>query len=275
VIQALRDMGGEVHQHTEAYNRSMSRDLAGTGGRYVATAVVDPFGGKEDIAQLERSLQLPNIVGIGLTTNYGDVTLDDVRFEPIFDAARDHDVPITVHPGGAWPSWQEHLKLDTMFLMHGLGFLLVDAMCIFRMAAAGVFDRWPTVRFMFCQLGGIAPFCCSRWAFHGKQTAMLPAIREGSQPMPRWASISLSDVLSHVWLETHTQDRHALSLVMAEAGDHTIVLGGDFPYTLPDLGMDYTLGELDALELKPEVRRKIECENALTLMGARAQVTAV
>jgi predicted TIM-barrel fold metal-dependent hydrolase len=270
VVAGLRDMAGPTHEHSEAYNRSMSRDLGSTNGRFVATAIVDPFGGKEELAQLERSLKLPHIIGIGLTTNYGDVTLDDSLFEPIFDLARDYDAPVTVHPGGSWPGWQESLKLDTQFLMHGLGFFLVDAMCIFRMAGAGVFERYPTVRFMFCQLGGVAPICCSRWAFHGQQTAMRQEIREGKELMPHWAKLSLSELLSHVWLDTHTQDRHALALVMAEAGDHTIVLGGDYPYTLPNLGMEYTLAELDALGLEAGARGKIEGQNALALMGERA-----
>src|SRR5207253_195151 len=120
------------------------------------------------------------------------------------------------------------LKLDTMFFVAGLGFLLMDAMCVFRMASAGVFDRWPTVRFMFCQLCGVAPFCCSRWDFHAAQTKM---IQKDGALLPTWATTSLSDVLSRVWMETHTQDRHALKLVIDECGDHTIVLGGDYPFT--------------------------------------------
>jgi predicted TIM-barrel fold metal-dependent hydrolase len=45
------------------------------------------------------------------------------------------------------------------------------------------------------------------------------------------------------------------------------VLGGDYPVTAPDLGMHYVQAELDALDLSPEVRRKIERDNALDLLG--------
>jgi predicted TIM-barrel fold metal-dependent hydrolase len=261
--------GRPLHEANEAYNRSLSRDLAADGdGRFLATAVVHPFGGPEDVVQLERSLQLPHIAGIGLVTNYGDVTLDDPRFEPIFAVARDHDVPVTVHPGGAWPSWHAPLRLrDFSFLQGGLGFLLADAMCIFLMAHAGVFDRYPTVRFMFCQLGGVAPFCCGRWASNIQNREAMRG--DGGAP-PTGSNRLLGDILSHVWLDTHSQDRYAMALVLGEAGDHTLVLGGDYPVTAPDRGVDYARAEVESLRLPAEVVRKIERDNALALLGSRA-----
>ncbi len=268
-IFGLRDLGRPIHELTEAYNRGLSRELSAAGGRFVGMAIVDPLGGPEDVGQLERSLQLPSIAGIGLCTNYGDLTLDDPRFEPIFDIARRYDVPVTVHPGQAWPSWVNPLRLlETQFLRAGLGFYLADAMCIFLMANAGIFDRYGGVRFMFCQLGGVAPICCGRWEFQAKQERLLQANLGG--PMPDWVNVDLRDVLSRVWFDTHTQDRWALELVMREAGAHTIVLGGDYPFTEPELGMEYTLAELDALELAPDVRRMIERDNALAFLGSRA-----
>ena len=54
---------------------------------------------------------------------------------------------------------------------------------------------------------------------------------------------------------------------MAEAGDHVIVLGGDHPYTLLEEGIPYTMAELDAIAVSAKTKRKIECENALNLLG--------
>ncbi len=55
---------------------------------------------------------------------------------------------------------------------------------------------------------------------------------------------------------------------MAEAGDHVIVLGGDYPYTLLEDGIPSTMEEIVALNVPVQVRRKIECENALNLLGS-------
>jgi predicted TIM-barrel fold metal-dependent hydrolase len=124
------------------YNRAMSDDLAAHGhGRFLGTAAIDPLSGPEGVRQLERDLALPHIRGIALLTNYGDITLDDPRFTPIFELARAFDVPCTVHPGSAWPSWRDAARLGgSAFLQSGLGYFLADALCIFHMAHAGVFD---------------------------------------------------------------------------------------------------------------------------------------
>jgi predicted TIM-barrel fold metal-dependent hydrolase len=249
------------------YNRAMSEDLAARGeGRFVATATVDPLAGADGVAQLERDLGLPHMRGIALLTNYGDITLDDPRFEPIFALARSFNVPCTVHPGSAWPSWRDAARLgESSFLQAGLGYFLADALCIFHMTHAGVFDRFSDVRFLFCQLGGAAAICCGRWHFHASQ-ARSQAVEIG-QDLPTWARRELTDILAHVWLDSHTQDRHALRLVLEEAGPRSIVLGSDYPVSAPDLGMDYVQSELDALNLPSETRRRIERENAFDLLG--------
>jgi predicted TIM-barrel fold metal-dependent hydrolase len=245
----------------------MSDDLAARGdGRFITTATVDPLSGPEAVVQLERDLQLPRMRGVALLTNYGDLTLDDPRFEPIFELARAYDVPCTVHPGSAWPSWRDAARLgESSFLQSGLGYFLADALCMFLMAHAGVFERFRDVRFMFCQLGGAAAICCGRWHFHAAQAREQAAAL--GRDVPIWARSELGDVLSHVWFDTHTQDRHAVRLVLEEAGAESVVLGGDYPVTAPELGMRYVQAELDALHLSPEARRRIERDNALALLG--------
>jgi predicted TIM-barrel fold metal-dependent hydrolase len=247
------------------YNRAMSSDLDEHGeGRFVMAASIDPLSGSAGIEQLQKDLQLPYVHGIALLTNYGNVTLDDRHFEPIFEMAREYNAAITVHPGSAWPSWRDAARLgESSFLTAGLGYFLADALCIFHMAHAGVFDRYRDVRFMFCQLGGAAAICCGRWNFHRVQALE----QAGKDEVPIWASRSLNEVLSHVWLDTHTQDRHAIRLVIEEVGAQSVVLGGDYPVSPVELGMDYMTAELDALDLDSDARRRIERDNALALLG--------
>ncbi len=272
LIRGLKSLGGSLNENMEAYNRSMSEDLSLTNGQFFGAAVVDPFGGKDAIAQLDRSLSLPSMVAIGLNASYEGISLDDPAFEPIYHVAQHHDVPVLVHPSSVAQSWADTLRLDNMFLRTGLGFFLDDALCIFRLAMNGVFDKYPDVRFMFCQLGGVSPFCCGRWDYSREQARILH--QEKGVPLPSWVNKTLREYLSHVWLDTHTQDRHALSLVIAEAGEHVVVLGGDHPYTPPQGGIPYAMAEVNAMGVSSELKRKIERENALNLLGKRVrQVT--
>ena len=272
LIRGLKSLGGSLNENMEAYNRSMSEDLALTNGQFLAAAVVDPFGGKEAIAQLDRSLSLPALVAIGLNASYEGISLDDPAFEPIFHVARNYDVPILVHPSSVAQSWADTLRLDNMFLRTGLGFFLDDALCIFRLAMNGVLDKYPDIRFMFCQLGGVTPICCGRWEYSREQAKILH--QERGVPLPSWVNRTLGEVLSHLWLDTHTQDRHAMSLVIEEAGEHVIVLGGDHPYTPSDGGIPYAMKEIQAMGASAELTRKIERENALNLLGQRVREVA-
>ncbi len=272
LLDGLGGLGGSLNETVEAYNRSTSEALAPTNGKFLAAASVDPFGGREAIRQLDRSLSLPAMVAIGLITSYGGIALDDPVFAPIFDLAQERDVPILVHPSTFPDAWTQALRLDNVFLKTGFGFFMDDALCILRMATNGTFDKYPKVRFMFCQLGGMTPICCGRWEFHRRQVMRVQ--QERGLPLPSWAKKSLGDYLSRVWLDTHTQDRHALSLVMAEAGAHVIVLGGDHPYTLLEEGIPYTMAELDAIAVSAKIKRKIECENALNLLGPSAGIAS-
>ncbi len=116
LLAGLRALGGSLNETVEDYNRSMSEDLASHNGKFLAAASVDPFGGKEAIRQLDRSLSLPAIVAIGLVASYDGIALDDPVFEPIFDLARDRDVPVLVHPSTVPDQWMKALRLDNMFL---------------------------------------------------------------------------------------------------------------------------------------------------------------
>src|SRR5579862_9052765 len=193
---------------TEAYNRSLSEDLTAMEGRFLGCAVVDPFGGKDEVAQLDRSLGLPNLGGIGLIASYDGIALDDAAFEPIWQVAKARNAPVLVHPSTVAPAWTETLRLDHNVLEAGLGFLLDDALCIMRMALNGTFDRYPDVRFMFCQLGGFAPACCARWDFYRKQHVLMSST--AGQPLPVWARHAFEDYLQRIWVDTHSQDRHIM-----------------------------------------------------------------
>ncbi|HLG69718.1 MAG TPA: amidohydrolase family protein [Chloroflexota bacterium] len=251
---------------TEAYNRSLSDDLERAGqGRFLGAAVVDPFGGKDEVAQLDRSLKLPHIGAIGLVASYEGVALDDPAFEPLWEVAREHNVPVMVHPSLVARRWVDTLRLDHNVLEAGLGFLLDDALCILRLILNGTLDKFPDVRFMFCQLGGFATSCCARWDFHRKQRQLMSST--AGRPVPEWANHALEEYLGRIWLDTHSQDRNILRLALAVAGEHAVVLGGDYPLTLPEDGVLYNMAEIGALGLSPQTTAKIERDNALTLLG--------
>ena len=87
------------------------------------------------------------------------------------------------------------------------------------------------------------------------------------RPVPDWAEHALEEYLGRIWLDTHSQDGPLMRLVMELAGEDVIVLGGDYPLTLPEDGVLHVMKELDRIGASPHVKAKIERENALRLLG--------
>jgi predicted TIM-barrel fold metal-dependent hydrolase len=87
--------------------------------------------------------------------------------------------------------------------------------------------------------------------------------------MPAWAHHTLTEYLSRIWFDTHSQDRHILRLVIDQIGDHGIVLGGDYPLTVPEDGVLHVMAEVSAMGLPPETVGMIEHANARRLLGTR------
>ncbi|MBM2811659.1 MAG: aminocarboxymuconate-semialdehyde decarboxylase [Chloroflexi bacterium] len=270
LLGGLRGLGGSINETCEAYNRSLSEDLSTHDGHLIGAAIIDPFGGAEAVAQLERSLALPTMGAVGLTTSYGDVCLDDPMFEPIFEVARQHNVPVMVHPGSTPEHWLKALRIEQpQFLRSGIGYFLDDSLCVLRLILSGTLDKYSDVRFMFCQLGGLVSIMCGRWANQSASAKELE--RELEIPASPIFERSLGEYLSRIWLDMHTQDRHAIAMVIAEAGDSVLVLGGDHPWTVPERGLPLQMAELEALGVSEETKRKVERENALCLLGPNAE----
>ncbi len=60
-----------------------------------------------------------------------------------------------------------------------------------------------------------------------------------------------------------------MALVLAEAGESSIVLGGDHPWTAVERGLPHAVAELETLPLTKRVRDNVEHANALRLLGGR------
>jgi predicted TIM-barrel fold metal-dependent hydrolase len=66
-------------------------------GRLYANAVVPPWGGKDNLYELERCLKDLGMVGVQLACHYGQLYLDDEAFKPYLKVLNELSVPVMVH----------------------------------------------------------------------------------------------------------------------------------------------------------------------------------
>lgn len=233
-------------------------------GRFVAAAAVDPFGGDEAMRELDQAVEKHGLFGISLATNIDGRQLDDPAYESTFARARDWDMPLWIHPGLVPRSWQEALGLHNRYLNSGVGFLLDDLLCIIKMITAGVFDRWWGVKFVFCQLGGFLPFTIGR--FDQQLFFERRLCEQEGKPRPAYLERRVADYCQAFYVDTHSTDAAAITCALACMTADRIVLGGDYPVSGPEVGLAYTLGQLDKVNLSDADRQKITHDNAAKLL---------
>jgi len=116
----------------------------------------------DEVHRLMRDL---GAKGVQLNTNATGLALDDPRFAPVFDALHEEDATIWMHPQ------RTHLTKDyegEEFARYAtwasMGWPCATTVAMIRMAATGMFDRYPGMRVITHHLGGMIPFFAERAA---------------------------------------------------------------------------------------------------------------
>lgn len=123
-----------------------------SGGRLFATACVPPWGGKENVYELERCVKELGVVGVQLACHYGQLYLDDPVFEPYLKVIERLDIPVIVHHTPLPVEWRS--VIDYTNLRREFGRITDQATAVGRELFSGMFDRMPGLRFVHTMLGG-------------------------------------------------------------------------------------------------------------------------
>ncbi|BBA96347.1 putative amidohydrolase [Actinacidiphila reveromycinica] len=123
-----------------------------SGGRLFATACVPPWGGKENIYELERCVKELGVVGVQLACHYGQLYLDDPVFEPYLKVIEKLDIPVIAHHTPLPVEWRT--VVDYTNLRREFGRIVDQATAVGRELFSGMFDRMPGLRFVHTMLGG-------------------------------------------------------------------------------------------------------------------------
>ena len=121
-------------------------------GRLFATACVPPWGGKENIYELERCVKDLGAVGVQLACHYGQLYLDDEVFRPYLAAIEKLDVPVIAHHTPLPVEWRS--IIDYTNFRREFGRIQDQATAVGRELFSGMFDQLPGLRFIHTMLGG-------------------------------------------------------------------------------------------------------------------------
>lgn len=132
-------------------NDEAAKIVSESNGRLFMTAALPPWGGRENIAELERCLDM-GAVGVQLACHYGQLYLDDEAFIPYLEVLNEKRVPVIVHHTPLPVEWRS--IIDYTNLRREFGRILDQGTAVGRELFSGMFDRFPDLRFVHTMLGG-------------------------------------------------------------------------------------------------------------------------
>ena len=231
-------------------------------GRLFSTACVPPWGGKENIYELERCVNELGVVGVQIACHYGQLYLDDEVFQPYLKVIEKLNIPVIVHHTPLPVEWKS--VIDYTNLRREFGRITDQATAVGRELFSGMFDRMPGLRFVHTMLGGnwfantalLTPHAST------KKEAINRLDPTGGDQIKSYLENNIFFDLTH----PHSWGKDQVECALKVNGADHYMFGSSFPvfYGWMSQGVDFVQNQL---EISDEDRERVLSGNAKRLFN--------
>ncbi|KZM77091.1 amidohydrolase family protein [Cellulosimicrobium cellulans] len=231
-------------------------------GRLFATACVPPWGGKENVYELERCVGELGAVGVQLACHYGQLYLDDPVFEPYLKVIEKLDVPVVVHHTPLPVEWRS--VIDYTNLRREYGRIIDQGIAVGRELFSGMFDRMPGLRFIHTMMGGnwFANTALLTPHASNKDESLTRLDPTGGEKIKSYLENNIFFDMTH----PHSWGKEQVEAALRINGADHYLFGSSFPvfYGWMSQGVDFVKNELD---ISDEDRELVLSGNAARLFN--------
>ncbi len=187
-----------------------------------------------------------------LASSYDGVYLDDDYFEPVFEFAQKHGVPVHVHPQILNPIGSE--RIEDPLLSPVLEYVFDVSMCLGKLMMSGTFIKFPDVKFIFAHYGGVLPVVKERF----DNTYQMLRRREFVKDLGKLPG----DYFKNCYFDTSGSKSPASLLCALEVTDPShIMFGSDYPANQNIPGALDVLGEVGRSPQETELMKYLSLQN--------------
>ncbi len=240
-----------------------------------ATALIDLRLGNDALIEMERTSDWAT--GYSVLTAYeidGRLTfLDDPQFMPFWKKSAELKKPVFIHFGSLYKindkSHQMPGYMNDSMLCAGMGQLMENSLCLSRLVLSGLFDRFPSLKVVMGQLGGMYPFMLDRFEmlYHMHQNgATAKGISVDNPSDTEHFLRNYRNYTDNIYVDTHSMSENAIRCAVEILGEDKILYGSDLPITPPQWGIERGIQEIQNSKLSRHVKEKIFSINAQTLL---------
>ena len=231
-------------------------------GRIFSTACVPPWGGKENIYELERCVKELGAVGVQLACHYGQLYLDDEAFRPYLKVINDLNIPIVAHHTPLPVRWESLYEYTN--LRRELGRVTDQATAVGREVFSDLFDELPNLKLIHTMYGG-------NW--FAAQNLLMPHKPKKKEAMLRLNVNDAERIKSHVdnnifFDMTHPASwgKDQIECAIKVCGADHLLFGSSFPvfYNWMEDGVNFVK---NTIEVTDEERELMLAKNAIKMFN--------
>jgi aminocarboxymuconate-semialdehyde decarboxylase len=216
--------------------------------RFVGTATLPTQDVSLSIQELKRGVTELGHKAVLLPTNVDGVYLGDHKFWPLWEAIRELDIAVFIHPEGIRDPWYHKFAL-----WNSIGQQIEEAKVAASIIYEGLLDAVPGLKIVIAHGGGYFATCMGR----------LDRNVEKAETRVNIGHKKPSDYLRHFYYDTCVYDPLALQTLFKRVGADRILLGADYP-----VGDTDPVGEVKkAVTLSNEDLRMVAGGTAAKLLG--------
>lgn len=199
-------------------NDGFAELIAANPERFAAWAFLPMQDPVAAAAELRRCVQDLGFIGGHVASNVRGSYLPDERFYPIFDCAKELDVPLFLHP--ADPPGKDRTREYELTVV--AGYLFDSTINIFRMICSNFLDRYSSVKFVCAHTGAFSLMLRNRMQREVDTNETL------SHTLPR----KVGDYLRTLYFDTVCFEPEYLRLATSLVPAENLLLGSDAPFPL-------------------------------------------
>jgi len=222
--------------------------------RFAGAAAALPMNNMDAaLKELDRAINDLHLKGVQVFTSVNSKPLDSPEFMPLYEKISQYDLAIWIHPlsheNQPFYPVDQGSKNDFGNI---IGWPHATSMAMMRLAASGVLERFPNLKFITHHSGGTIPYLA-------KRIELAPSRFEGlSRPIIESLRLFYNDTA----VQGNTPN---LMCANAFCGADRQLFGTDFPMADIDM-VKRVIRSIDEMEITDIDRRKIYADNARRLL---------
>jgi aminocarboxymuconate-semialdehyde decarboxylase len=205
----------------QVHNDALAELVRAHPNRFLGVAQLPTQDPDRAADELRRSVQTLGLRGAYVSTDLGGRSLDDPRFDPIYAACVELDVPLFVHPsisGIDGPLLDPRTRRWDLDLI--VGFAYEETLAVAALVFGGVLQRHPNLDVCLSHGGGASAFLAGRFRRAAAKRAWVPDwLREPG---------AFDDAYGRLWFDVHVGCDESLDLLKQVANPDRLVFGTNF-----------------------------------------------